>query len=453
MMIAFLNAAVLLFTPSAGAAPEAVFSELSFDQACAAADEKNELVLVYFYEVDNEQCEAYGGLTWQKSEVATWLTEHVTAIAVDAKRNAALCKRFNVRVSPTVLLVSPDGTLQTRIVGFHEAQSLLGELEAAVAASDPLAMARRRVEAAKENPAAILAYARALEESERLDEALQQYIRCFEQDAAQSRGFGGIQLVVLEELGRLAKEYPPARAALVDRRDASRKRLLAGKNLRTDPAVFAAANTHLHELGDTLLVYGKLQESKSTSLATRLLRECAVDSALKLREYDRIVELIDVAEHARRAYRRYQNDLSKSVPSGVDYDRFRALEHSAFVERGVRFYEMLSGAGRHDEAATVASIVLKVDEGAETYLALARTGLRMSRPTEADVGHARKAVELCEAPNPDTLSTLVELLLRLGRHEEASSIITEYAPKLGDPQARNELEELLGPRDKTETRR
>lgn len=445
--MALLTAAVLLFVPALGVPAAAPFSSMTFDEACTAARQQARPVLVYFSEPGNQQCESYHELTWSDEGVEQWLAEQVTAIEVAGDEQAPLRKRFDVRAVPTVLLMSPDGTVWARVVGFRDPPSLLKELATALEASDAVALARRRLEQNTDDVVALLGYAKALEEAGRFDDALEQYVRCFDQDKNRLAGFGGAQLVVIDELGRLAAQHSPARRALLQCRDESRKRILSGQGRRTDPAVLAAANTQLDDLDNTLAAYERMQKEWPGALTTRLLRECAVDSALKLKTYDRVAALIDVARRADRAHQRYLQDLRKPLPQGTDYEKFRDFEREAFIERTAKFYEMLIGMGNLDDVAQVASTLIKVDSGAECHDALARAALRTGRPTKANVEQARRAVELSDTPDAPILSTLVRILITLGSHDEAAEVVEQYGPRLADQQQRDALKRLLTSRD------
>ncbi|MCH8828695.1 MAG: thioredoxin family protein, partial [Planctomycetes bacterium] len=287
-----------LVTSPAGIDGAAPFTQATFDEACTLAKVQAKQVLIYFGDPGTSQDQVYRELTWSDKKVQRWITENTTAIEVVGERAEPLRKRFEVRSLPTVLIVSPDGVVHARVVGFRDAEKLLSELVSTLKASDPVALALRRVETDSTNPTVLLMYARTLAESGRLDDALSHYRRSFDLGSDSPSGFGGIQLVVIDELGRLAVEHRAAQKALLDRRDASRTRLLAGQGSRSDPAVLAAANVWLDDLDDTLFVVARMRTEWPDSVRYRLLRECAVASAVKMRDYEHIPDVIDILEHA-----------------------------------------------------------------------------------------------------------------------------------------------------------
>lgn len=434
-----------LVTSPAGIDGAAPFTEATFDEACSLAEAQAKQVLIYFSDPETAHCKAYRELTWPDKKVQRWIQENTTAIEAAGERAEDLRKRFEVRLLPTVLIVSPDGVVRARVVGFRDAENLLDELESTLQASDQVALALRRIETNSKNPAALLMYARTLAEAGRVDEALLHYKRSFELGSDSVSGFGGVQLVVVDELGRLAVNHRAARKALLERRNASRARLLHGQGERSDPTVLAAANAWLDDLDDTLFVVARLRTERPDSLMYRLLRECAVDSAVKIRDYQHIPEVIDIVEHADRAFEQFEQDRKRVLPAGANIAKFRIFERRAFVERTARYYEMLVGTGKLEEAERLAEKLLAVDGSTDALVALARAGLRTGMPGEANIKQARRAVELDAPPGAEAVSTLVEILLRLDRREQAAQAVEKYGPKLADGEDRARLKRLLQP--------
>ena len=434
-----------LVTSPAGIDGAAPFTQATFDEACTLAKVQAKQVLIYFGDPGTSQDQVYRELTWSDKKVQRWITENTTAIEVVGERAEPLRKRFEVRSLPTVLIVSPDGVVHARVVGFRDAEKLLSELVSTLKASDPVALALRRVETDSTNPTVLLMYARTLAESGRLDDALSHYRRSFDLGSDSPSGFGGIQLVVIDELGRLAVEHRAAQKALLDRRDASRTRLLAGQGSRSDPAVLAAANVWLDDLDDTLFVVARMRTEWPDSVRYRLLRECAVDSAVKMRDYEHIPDVIDIVEHADRAFEQYEKDRKRAIPSGASIAKFRTFERRAFVTRAVRYYEMLVGTRRLAEAGHLAGKLLEVDGSAHTLASLARAGLRTGMPAEANINQARRALEQTDPPGAETVSILVEILLRLDRREQAAQVVEKYGPQLAGDEDRARLKRLLPP--------
>ena len=110
----------------------------------------------------------------------------------------------------------------------------------------------------------------------------------------------------------------------------------------------------------------------------------------------------------------------------------------------VKSYEMLVGMERHEDAAAVASTLMKVDDSAATHLALAQAALRTGRPSEADAKFAHTAVGQAEPPEVSAVSTLVEILVHLGRRDDAVKVVEQFTPQLRDERDRKALAKLVG---------
>ncbi|HNQ21645.1 MAG TPA: thioredoxin family protein [Phycisphaerae bacterium] len=422
------------------------FVSVPFAEACAAAGRAHKLVLIYFDEAGNADCTRFDEQTWTDGGVRKWMAEHAVAMQPLAAEGELLAARFAVTAVPTVIVVSPRGLKRAHLTGFHEPAALLEALDARLRDTDPVAVTLRRLEEAGASDApARIAHARALAEAGRQEEALAQFLRCL--DAAgekEGRLGGGAQLVAVTEIGELAADYPPAREALRTRRDAARERLLSGTARQLDPALLAMMNTELGDIEGTLSLYQQMHTQQPHSVMTGLLRQYAVDSLLKAHRYAEIAELIDVKAAVRRAYDLHQEDSQRPLPGGGgDVERFRAFERRTFVERNVKYYEALVGMERPEDAAAAAELILKVDDSASTYAALAAAALRTGKVSEVHLQQARKALELAPQPSVETVTTLVRVLQRLGRNEEAAGIVREQAEKFSDPEGAAAIRELL----------
>jgi hypothetical protein len=61
-------------------------------------------------------------------EVTAFIDEHFTPVRIHIKEQPRMWHRFAVRWTPTVTVLSPDGTEARRIEGFLPADELLGQL-------------------------------------------------------------------------------------------------------------------------------------------------------------------------------------------------------------------------------------------------------------------------------------------------------------------------------------
>lgn len=419
------------------------FAEHGFEEARDVAGRENKLVLLFFSKIDDDQSNGYRQATWLDDEVKTWIEERAVAIEVSTNEMSRLSSRFDVETLPTVLLVSPSGSTRARISGYRGPRRFISEMNQRLRASDPLALARERFDTSADQPSAALAFARELERIGRIDEALAQYVNAFEGRGAAITSYGGIQMLVLDEVGRLAATNDAANAVLVRWRDESRRRLITGKPQRTDPAILVTADMQLDALPDALSAYQVVSDQYPRQPTTRLLRASIVRGAIDARAYSTVVKLVNPVEQIGQAHQLYQNDSNRPIPPDVDADNYRAFVRRTFVDRTIGYYEVLIGTGHADEASTVASMLLAVDGRPTTYHALAQAGARTGQPTLDNVAQASYAVEHTTPISLETLSTLVRIHTLRKETEDASRIVELYAPKLATQRDRNTLRQCL----------
>jgi hypothetical protein len=431
--------------------PSEPWREIPFESALRIAQETHHALLVYVWEEDEAECEQYDRTTWSDDGVRRWLAEHAVAIRVPARSRASLPEWCRFGLVPTVILLAPEGESRgspnisllarvSRIEGYRTAEALLPALEQALRATDPVEQARIRLEADGGDLAARVTYAQALREAGRLPDALAQFAICL--DASPGGGESGdgesggddsagglagnralaVRLMVIDELGALARAFPPAREELIRRRDGWKARVLSPDAGSGAPALLAAADGALGDIDDLLKVHRTLHSSAPRGLTTRLLRDAAVDALITTKRYEQVFELIDVVRQFRLAQEQHEQDVRRPVPGATDLERFRAFLRRQFIERNIRFYEVLVGAGRSEDAERVAVTMLQIDDRPATCAALAEAGLRTGKPVEANLAQARRAVAGSTPPDPRHVELLAQLLRHFGHDEEAARL-------------------------------
>jgi hypothetical protein len=61
--------------------------------------------------------------------VAEFITSNFVPVKLHIKEQPGMWNRFNIRWTPTILVLSPDGKEQRRVEGYLPADELLGQLE------------------------------------------------------------------------------------------------------------------------------------------------------------------------------------------------------------------------------------------------------------------------------------------------------------------------------------
>lgn len=187
-------------------------------------------------------------------------------------------------------------------------------------------------------------YAFALAEKGLYPEALKEYLWCFDHRAEHSQGFSADWLdVLLRDMFRLGRLYPPAMRALEERRDQAAERIFAGasRGMVLDVLDFTRLNQGLGDPSSTLSLAARLKGLEDTAnLRDRLLRH-AIDGLLQAGRY---AEVID---------------------SAPDYEAGDAVQDAC------RFYQALLGAGQVERASALARRLLARFPSGDTFAALA----------------------------------------------------------------------------------
>ncbi|MGH7968198.1 MAG: thioredoxin family protein, partial [Limisphaerales bacterium] len=182
-------------TCSTWAAP---FSNLSFDRACKAAAENGKIVLVDFYTTWCGPCKMLDRNTWTDSGVIQLLQSKTVALRIDAEKETALAKRYNIAAYPSVLLLKPDGKEMDRLVGYRDPKTFIADFTASLNGKDSLQRAKDALTSTGTNDAsARMQYGTALAQKGKNAEALAQFLWCFDHGLETSPAFMGVRLSFL----------------------------------------------------------------------------------------------------------------------------------------------------------------------------------------------------------------------------------------------------------------
>ncbi len=371
---------LILAWTTAGVHAEEPFKQLSVEEACRTAKQKNLVVMIDFYTTWCGPCRMLDRLTWPDKEVQRWLSENTIALKVDADRNRPLARQYKVAAYPTIIFIDADGKEIGRTAGFQQPNLFLtnakGILARAGSGSGPSFSGSR-----PDNPLDRLKKARDFIDAGRHKEALDELVWCYDHGDEQGPGFASVRLSVLAgEFARLGKVYPPALDALRARRDTAERAVLDFASEATQSApggpsasfqmILANAlemtsiNRELGEAARTLAVHEELGNRGPVGLELRkaLVGE-VIDLLIEKRRYDEIVDSAgDVFERFEAGVRKYRQSAlarpssGRRVRDGLDaYMRQRVA-----IDSG-KYFEALLGVGRLNEAEELASRVIKFD--------------------------------------------------------------------------------------------
>ena len=376
LLLAFV---LLLAAPLRAATEEKTavpFRPLAFDVACAAAKDESKLVLIDFYTTWCEPCKRLDRDTWTDVGVGKLVGEKAVALKLDAEKEGKdLAKRYKITAYPTLLLLKPDGTEVDRIIGYREPAKFTEEFSGGVAGKPALVRAAEAVASVPaEGRGAVQArynFAKTLTQNGKYAEALEQYLWCYDEGMVKEASFAGVRVSFLtSELGRLATSFPPAREALITRRDDAKGRLLAGTDDRRAPMEFAALNEALGDGAANLALFDQLPagDPRRRGLGIRLYAELVkarrYADALEVQPYGTMLMLLD----------------SSINPSAVVKGEMRETMKTMALKSAATNVEALAGAGELDHAREFIAKILAADDSAEMKALLREKLARAEHP-------------------------------------------------------------------------
>jgi hypothetical protein len=208
----------------------------------------------------------------------------------------------------------------------------------------------------------------------RFSDALALYLQCYEDGASIPTFKGARNSGVLMQLAALGEKYPPAKAALLELREAARREALrdAGKASSVDD--LAAINRVLHDDNSTIDLMDSLaaDDARRRSLARgsfdELVRRGRYADALKGRDQFALMSMFDLTM-----------SQATSAPPELQ-ERVRA----GAISNATRSIEALVGAGKLSAALDLARRVLAADGSSDTLQKLRAAALKAGNPGALD---------------------------------------------------------------------
>jgi tetratricopeptide (TPR) repeat protein len=296
-------------------------------------------------------------------------------------------------------MLKHDGTEIDRLVGYRDAKTFLADAREALTGNDSLARARKKLEGTnRDDPMLRMGYGDALAQKGRTEDALSEYLWCFDHGLEHSRAFTGVRLsFLLGRIVQLGRAQPPALDELRKRRDAARVALVGGKADFDAAMGFTALNDNLGEPEQTLALYDRMKGDKSRPERIRqYLFDQSLGQLLKSKRYEEVVALAEPKAKVRELIARHERD--KGVfPADPSLHAF--MKQQVCVS-GAKYYEALVGSGDRRGAAEVASLLAGFDPD-DAYPALTAAAKRAgdAEAAEALAEEARKASK--PGPSPE----------------------------------------------------
>ena len=359
--VAWFGLFIICGTAAMAGADDTPFRNLSLDLARqAATDGQKRLVLVDFYTVWCGPCKKLDETTWKDQQVRDWLSSEAVCLKVDAEKDIPLAEKYRINVYPTVLLLKPDGTEIDRLVGYRDAKAFLSDAREALAGNDSLSRARKKLEGANaNNPQLRMNYGDALAQKGRVEDALSEYLWCFDHGLEYGPAFTGVRLsFLLSRIVQLGRTHPAALDELRKRRDAAAKDIEARRADFNLAMGFTALNTNLREPQQTLALFDRIKADKSQPAMIRdFLLGQAIDQLLEAKRYAEVIAGSDAKGKVRERIARHEQE-KRFFPNDQNLRTF--MKRQVSVD-GAKYYEALLGSGDKAGAAEVAAILVAFD--------------------------------------------------------------------------------------------
>lgn len=205
-------------------------------------------------------------------------------------------------------------------------------------------------------------------------EALQELLWCFDDGMVGVAAYGGVRTsYLLDDIKRLGARYPAALAALVERRDRARKRIVAGADREIPDLV--TLNRLLGEEEHTLELYDQIPLGDRRRITFAIY---ASDLLLEQRRYADIAAAKSFALESGNFESHVNEDR---VPANVaNAEQLRANERRYIVDTFGKSIEVFAGAGELDHARNLAQRLLKYDDTEATRAAIQQHLDRAGQP-------------------------------------------------------------------------
>jgi hypothetical protein len=271
----------------------------------------------------------------------------------------------------------------------------MADATAALAGADSMSRARDRLKGDKANdPRLRLAYARALMQRGRKQEALNELVWCFDHGLKHAPDFNELrESVVVEEIGRLAESLPQAGQALTDRRDRAESALTSGRATPILANDLATLNWQLNDNARTLKIYDQLSDADCRAA----MFDYVLDPLLEARRHDDALAGIgEPAPRIRAAIDRHLQLVEQLniAPDDADGQLLIRKMREELTRLGGRYYETLLGAKRADAAAAMAESLIAFEPTGRTYAMLMIHAIRTGHRDRAEAFRDRAIRDL-----------------------------------------------------------
>jgi hypothetical protein len=380
---------VLLASPAGAQTPEPkpvpapsaqakVFQSVDFTTACSLAKEQKKLVMVYWWQVENDGCHKLDSITWKDPAVQEWLNSTVVAIAVEGEKDLDLANRFRIDNYPTTSFHTFEGKVLERIPGYYAPDAFLSLSKALLLGRGPDGTYQHPEGAAAEDPLAWLGYANStFGKKELVDETIAAYSWLLDHAEAKTPGFIDQYIdLILKRLMATSEVNPRVEEYLIRRRDDLRARALAGTATDAEARWVLRYNYWLSQMNKDIEYYLELGgRTERQDQYRKVLFDSVLDDLVAWKKYDEVRAAAgDIVGGMHKRYEEYQNRFKSAVEAGKGSDTAVLAELDGLrqdLEADTSdYYETLLALGSGSDAETLANEYLELFPTGDAYAAL-----------------------------------------------------------------------------------
>jgi len=196
--------------------------------------------------------------------------------------------------------------------------------------------------------------------------ALKEFLWCFDEGMPRVIGYGGVRdSFLLSDIAKLGENYPPALAALRERRDQALQRMLSSENDPDAAQDFASINRELHEDQNTLAAFDQLPagDRRRQTLAgiayNQLVSVQRYSDANLGKPYATVSSLFELTSRER------------PLPANItNPEMIRKTQRDYLINSTATSVEALAGGGDLADARTLAERLLTYDNSPGTMAIL-----------------------------------------------------------------------------------
>jgi RNA polymerase sigma factor (sigma-70 family) len=303
-----------------------------------------------------------GTALYLRSEAVTELAAARAARAAADVRIADLESKLATQAKATAAADSDNATLLAAV-----------ESAAAQLATTPKPAA---VPITRDSVEARYTRAKELDKAGRLEEALAEYLWCYDTGMPQVSMYGGVRnSFLLSAIAELGDRFPAARQALQQRREAARQRFLASTDDFNAAQDYTSLNRVLKVEAESLALFDTLPPDapKRTTLASLLYEQLAAAQ-----------RYADAAAGQPYAQASSRFELfANRIPNGKTpelTEKLKQAQRSMVIRQTATAIEVLAGAGDFAHAADLALRLLDYDSSPETIALLEKHAARAGHP-------------------------------------------------------------------------